>query len=223
MKVSIVVPTFNEERTIKDILEKVKPYGDEILVVSAKKSTDRTKEIAEEMGIRTVVDNGKGKGDGIRVGIEHASGDIIVFIDADGSHIPEDIPKIVQPIKCGNADMVIASRFMGGSEELHGDFGKFMRMFLSISIAQLINWRFRTAIGDTQNGFRAIKTDVAKDLKLEANIFDVETEMVMKCYKKGYKIVEVSSQEKKRLYGESGINIWRMGWVYAWRVFKNLW
>ena len=170
----------------------------------------------------TVVDNGKGKGDGIRVAIEHAKEDIIVFIDADGSHIAKDIPKIVQPIKDGKADMVIASRFIGGSEELHGTFGKFMRMFLSMVIAQIINWRFNKAIGDTQNGFRAIRKDVAKDLDLKANIFDIETEMVMKCYKGGYKIAEVPSRELKRKHGGSGINLWRMGWIYAWRVFKNL-
>jgi dolichol-phosphate mannosyltransferase len=95
-------------------------------------------------------------------------------------------------------------------------------MFLSMSIAQIINWRFHTAIGDTQNGFRAIKSDVAKKLELESNIFDIETEMVMKCYKKGFHIVEVPSRELKRKHGESGIKIWRMGWVYLWRVIKNL-
>jgi len=223
MKVTVAVPTFNEEKNIKAILESVRSYGDEILVVTAKKSTDKTKEIAEKMGFRTLVDNGKGKGDAIRVAIEHAKGDIIVFIDADGSHIAEDIPKIVQPIKEGKADMVIASRFLGGSEELHGNFSKSLRMFFSISIAQIINWRFGTAIGDTQNGFRAIKKNVAKNLDLKANIFDVETEMVMKCYKKGYGILEVPSRELKRKGGESGINLWRMGWIYAWRVFRNLW
>ncbi|MFH1445182.1 MAG: glycosyltransferase family 2 protein [Nanoarchaeota archaeon] len=223
MKVSIIVPTFNEEKTIKEVLERCKPYGDEILVVSAKKSTDRTKEIAEEMGFRTVIDNGKGKGDGIRVGLEHAKHEIIVFIDADGSHIPEDIPLLSNPIKEGKADMVIASRFMGGSEELHGTFNKFLRIFFSYAIAQIINWRFSTAIGDTQNGFRAIKKEVGKDIDLKANIFDIETEMVMKCYKKGYKVLEVPSRELKRKHGESGISLGKMGWVYAWRVFINLW
>jgi len=223
MKVSIAIPTFNEEKTIQEILKRVKPYGDDVFVVSAKKSTDRTKEIAEKLGFRTVIDNGKGKGDAIRVGIEHAKGDIIVFIDADGSHIPEDIPKIVQPIKAGNADMVIASRFLGGSEELHGTFGKTVRMFFSLLIAQIINWRFNESIGDTQNGFRAIKKDVAQKLNLKANIFDVETEMVMRCYKMGYSVLEVPSMELKRKYGSSGINLWRMGMVYAWRVFRNIW
>ena len=86
----------------------------------------------------------------------------------------------------------------------------------------IINWRFNRNIADTQNGFRAIKRSCARDLDLKANGFDIETEMVMKCYKKGYNVVEVPSMELARVCGESGINLWTMGWVYVWRVFINL-
>ena len=222
MKVSIVLPAFNEENTIEKIIESVRPYGDEVLVICAKKSTDNTRKIAKSMGVKVVVDNGVGKGDAMRVAINKAKGGVLVFFDTDGSHIPGDIPKVVAPILEDSYDMVIASRMLGGSEELHGSFSKFFRLFMSICIAQIINWRFGQNIADTQNGFRAIKRSVARDINLKADGFDVETEMVMKCYRKGYTILEVPSMELARKYGDSGISLWRMGWVYVWRVFVNL-
>lgn len=221
-KVTCIIPAYNEEKTIREVVKSVKPYCDDILVVLAKKSSDRTKDILNEMKTSYILDHGKGKGDALRCAINAVSEGILVFFDADGSHIAKDIPEVVKPIKDGAAEMVLASRFTGGSMELHGTFSKFMRVFLAMCIAQVINWRFRTAIGDTQNGFRAIKSEVAKQLHLEANIFDIETEMVMKCYKKRYRILEVPSRELARKHGQSGIKIWKMGWVYIWRVMKNL-
>lgn len=221
-KVILVIPAYNEEKTIGNLIKKSRHYCDEILVVSAEKATDNTRKIAKSLGCKVLIDNGKGKGAGMRLAIESVKEGIIVFMDADGSHITSDIPKLTGPIKSGKADMVIGSRFLGGSEEMHGDFDKFLRVFFSMGIALIINWRFRSSIQDTQNGFRAIKADVAKKLDLEANIFDIETEMIMKCLKKKRKILEVPSKELKRKYGKSGIRVFPMGFIYAWRVFKNL-
>jgi len=134
----------------------------------------------------------------------------------------EDIPTILDPIRSGKADMVIGSRYLGGSEELHGDFNKFLRMLFSMCIAQIMNWRFKTSVMDTQNGFRAIKADVIKKLKLTSNHTEIETEMCMKCCKKGFKIVEVPSRELKRKFGKSNISLTRDGFKYIWAVIKNL-
>ncbi|MBL7056611.1 glycosyltransferase family 2 protein [Candidatus Woesearchaeota archaeon] len=221
-KVVAVISAKNEGRTIKEIIRGVKKYSDELIVVLSKKSTDNTKEIVTSLGVKILVDNGKGKGEGMRLAIKHIKEGIILFIDADGSHIIKDIPKIVKPIKEGKADMVIGSRMLGGSMELHGTFSKLMRLFLSMCIAQIINWRFNKNIADTQNGFRAIRVDVAKKLKLKSNKFDIETEMCMKCYKKKYKILEVPSMELERKYGISGISLFKEGWIYVWRVIINL-
>ena len=221
-KVTVVIPAHHEEKTIAGVISSSKKYCDEVIVALSKRSNDKTEEIARSLGVKIIRDNGLGKGEGMRCAINTISDGIVVFIDADGSHITKDMPKLIKPLQNNEADMVIASRFTGGSEELHGTFGKFLRMFLSMSIAQIINWRFKTTIGDTQNGYRAIKANIAKDLKLESDIFDIETEMVMKCYKKGYKILEVPSRELKRCYGKSGINITKMGWRYLTTVLKNL-
>ncbi|MGB3862162.1 MAG: glycosyltransferase family 2 protein, partial [Candidatus Aminicenantaceae bacterium] len=127
MTVTVIIPTKNEERSIEKIINRCKKLADELLVVDGH-SKDNTRKIAEELGVRVVLDNGKGKGDGLRVGIREAREDIIVFIDADGSHDPEDIPKLVKPIQDGKADLVVGSRGKGGSDELHGDVEKLLRM-----------------------------------------------------------------------------------------------
>jgi len=221
-KVTAVISAYNEEKTIKYVIQRAKSYCDGILVVSAKKSTDKTRDIARSLGVRVLIDHGKGKGDGMCLAINTINEGIIVFIDADGSHILKDIPKLVKPVKEGKADMVIGSRMLGGSMEFHGTFNKFLRFALSMCIAQIVNWRFHTSIADTQNGFRAIKSKVARSLKLRADKFDIETEMVMKCYKKGYRVLEVPSMELERKYGKSGISLLKEGWAYIWRVIANL-
>lgn len=222
MKTTVVIPTYNEEATIAGIINDCRKYSDEILVVSAKKSTDRTKEIAKKMGVDVIIDNGKGKGDAIRCAISYLKDGIAVFIDADGSHIPSDIPTMVKPIQEGKYDMVIASRMTGGSEELHGNFDQVFRLFASSMITYIINKRFGTTMSESQNGFRAMRVDKLKTLKLQANIFDIESEELMKFLKKGYKVGEIPSRELSRKAGKSGITVWKMGWVYAYRVFKNL-
>lgn len=222
MRTTAIIPIFNEEQTISGTISQVRPYVDDILVVVAKKSTDKGLEIARREGAKTLVDNGRGKGAAMRLAANNADGDILLFIDADGSHVTADIPAVLEPIKKGRADMVIASRMLGGSEELYGTLSQFTRMFLSGLITLITNYRFGVRVTDSQNGFRAIRKEVMQNLQLKANIFDIETEMTMKCAKNKYRISEVPSKELKRKHGESGINILKMGPTYIWRVFANL-
>ena len=219
--VTVVIPAHNEERTIKDVIKSVKGYCDFILVVVSKKTKDRTKEIAKSLGVKVIVDNGLGKGDGMRCAINQINGGIIVFFDADGSHIAKDIPKLVNPIIENKTDMVIASRYLGGSEEFQGDFNKFLRIVYGMVIALVIHWRFKVPMLDTQNGFRAIRARLAKALNLKSKHTEIETEMCMKCLKKKYQILEVPSMELKRKYGDSNIVLWKHGWKYVWVIIKN--
>jgi len=221
MQVSVVIPTRNEEQMIKEIIKGCLPFGDEVLVIDGH-STDRTREIAQACGGRVVLDNGKGKGDGLRVAFREAKGDIVVFIDADGSHDPKDIPAIIKPIKEGKADLVVGSRMRGGSDELHGDIGKFIRVVGSDIITLSINYRFGVRLTDSQNGFRAIRRKVGLDLDLTENIFTIEQEMIMKALKKGYKTGEVPSHEYQRKFGQSGIVVWKVAHRYVWCLIKNL-
>lgn len=219
--ISVVIPTKNEERTIGDVIDSVKPYCDEILVVDGH-STDKTKEISLRHGARFALDAGKGKGDGIREGIRQAKGDIIVFIDADGSHDPEDIPKLVRPVADGQAHMVVGCRMTGGSDELHGDLGRFLRFIGSMIITLVINYRWNVRLTDTQNGFRAVRKDAASGVRLAENIFTIEQEMIMKFLRKGYKVINVPAHEFARKAGISRIVIRRVWFRYGWSVIKNV-
>lgn len=221
MKTTITIPTRNEERMIKKIIERCRPFGDEILVVDGH-STDQTRQIAQSLGARVVLDNGKGKGAGLRIGFKEAKHEIIVFIDADGSHDPKDIPKMIAPIQQGQADLVVGSRMRGGSDELHGDIGKFIRVVGSDIITLSINYRFGVRLTDSQNGFRAIKKQAGLDIGLKEDIFTIEQEMIMKALKKGYRVSEIPSHEYRRKYGESGIVVWKVAHRYVWCLIKNL-
>lgn len=221
MQISIVIPTKNEEVTIAEIISGCRPYGDEILVVDGH-SSDKTREIAEDLEARVVLDNGRGKGDGIRVGLQSARGDIVVFIDADGSHDVQDIPDLVKPIIEAKADLVIGSRMIGGSDELHGDIGKFVRIMGSMIITLAINYRFAVRLTDSQNGFRAIRREVGLKLGLKEDIFTIEQEMLIKVLKNGFTVKEVPSHEYARKCGVSGIVVWKMAHQYVWSLIKNL-
>lgn len=164
----------------------------------------------------------KERGAAVRLGIKKAKGDILVFMDGDGSHNPCDIPKLLKPIMKKKADLVIASRGKGGSDELHGDLEKTLRLIGSAIITLIINWRFGVDLTDSQNGFRAIKKKVAQDLNLKENIFTIDQEMIIKALKKGYKIIEIASHEYERKYGRSKIRLSTMSWRYLWCLIKDI-
>ena len=220
-KVSVVIPTLNEEGMIAEIIEGCKPYADEIIVVDGH-SKDKTREIAEGVGVKVILDNKKGKGAALRHVVNFVNGDIIVFIDADGSHDARDIPKLVEPILKDEADHVSASRLIGGSSELHGGFDECFRLMGSSFITACINWKFKVKLSESQNGFRAIKTEVMKQLGLEENITTIEQEMIMKTLKKGFRMAEVPSHEHKRKKGFSKISLKKVWFRYVYTLVKYL-
>lgn len=219
--VTVVIPARNEERNIGPIIEKTLPYCDEVVVVDGH-SKDKTRDVAESYGVRVVKDNKKGKGDAVRVGADAAKYKITVYMDADGSHDPADVPRLVEPIKKNEADLVIGSRGRGGSDELHGDIEKLLRLVGSDLILIGINMRFKQALTDSQNGFRAIRTEVMRSLGTTENITTIEQEMTMKCLKKGYKVGEVPTHEYARKHGESTIKLRRVWFRYIFSFIKNI-
>lgn len=219
--VSIIIPTLNEDRSIKDIIEKCRKYSDDIIVIDGH-SQDKTREIAASTGARVYLQKKGGKGNAVRLGISKAQKDILVFIDADGSHDPDDIPKLVIPILEGRADHVSGSRMKGGSDELQGDLLKFIRMVGSDIITLGINYRFNIRLTDSQNGFRAIRRDVALSLNLKENITTIEQEMIIKTIKKGYRILEVPTHEYARKYGSSHIKLYKVWFRYLYSWIKYL-
>ncbi|MCC7007341.1 MAG: glycosyltransferase family 2 protein [Acidobacteria bacterium] len=219
--VTVVIPTRNEEGMIAEIIDGVRPYADEVLVVDGH-STDRTAEIARSKGSRVVLDNKKGKGEALRLSLKEAKSDIVVFIDADGSHDARDIPAMVAPIRAGTADLVIGSRGRGGSDELHGTVDQFIRYIGSQLIMLAINYRWHVRLTDSQNGFRAIRRDVGLKLGLTSNLTTIEQEMLMKALKQGYRVDEIPSHEYERKWGESKVVVWKLWFAYVWSFLRNL-
>jgi dolichol-phosphate mannosyltransferase len=218
--VTVVIPTRNEEGLIGEIVDAVKAYGD-VLVVDGH-STDKTREIATAHGARVVLDGGRGKGQAIRQAFTETRSDIVVFIDADGSHETKDIPALVAPIAAGEADLVIASRGKGGSDELHGDFGQFIRYVGSQLIMLSINYRWSVRLTDSQNGFRAIRREVGVALDLRSNLTTIEQEMLMRALKQGYRVSEIASHEYERRWGTSKVVVWKLWWAYVWSFWRNI-
>src|SRR5262245_3195281 len=220
--VSVVIPTKDEEGLIGEIVDAVRPHATEILVVDGH-STDRTREIAAECGARVILDNGRGKGEALRRSFTEARCEILVFIDADGSHDPNDIPQLVAPIRQGHAELVIASRTRGGSDELHGTSEQLLRYIGSQLIMLAINYRWRVRLTDSQNGFRALRRDVAVALRLKSDLTTIEQEMLMRALKLGCRVAEVPSHEYERRWGISKVRVWRLWWAYLWSLARNLW
>jgi len=218
---TVVIPTLNEVETLPEIMAGVRAHTDDILVVDGR-SPDGTADVARSLGARVVYDHGRGKGEAIRTVIGHLERDIVVFIDADGSHDPADIPALVAPILAGRADHVSGSRLIGGSSELHGGFDECFRLMGSSFITACINHRFRVVLSESQNGFRAIRTEVLRDLGLEEDITTIEQEMIIKTLKKGYRMGEVPTHEHRRKAGYSKISVRKVAFRYVYSMVKYL-
>ena len=218
---TVVIPTLNEVETLPEIIAGVRAHTDDILVVDGR-SPDGTADVARSLGARVVYDHGRGKGEAIRTVIGHLDRDIVVFIDADGSHDPADIPALVAPILAGQADHVSGSRLIGGSSELHGGFDECFRLMGSSFITACINHRFRVVLSESQNGFRAIRTEVLRDLGLEEDITTIEQEMIIKTLKKGYRMGEVPTHEHRRKAGYSKITVRKVAFRYVYSMLKYL-
>jgi dolichol-phosphate mannosyltransferase len=220
-KVTVFVPALNEEATIALVLNDVKNYADELVVIDGN-SSDRTRQIAEDLGVTVICDNGTGKGAAIRHGLQIASNPIVVFIDADGSHEASDIPKLIEPIRQRQADIVIGSRMTGGSDELFSDASEFIRLTGSMVINLAINYRWKVRLSDTQNGFRAVVRDVGQALNMREDSTTIEQEMVMKALSRGYRVINVPSHEYRRMGGESKVIVSRVWLRYVLNVLKHV-
>ena len=214
---TIVVPARDEEATIGEVLQQLVGMTDDLIVVDGH-SSDRTAEIAAQCGARVIQDNRRGKGDAVRVGLHAARHPITVFIDADGSHNERDIPMLVAPILASEADLVLGSRMLGGSEELFGSISEVIRLIGSLVISLTINYRYGVRLTDYQNGFRAIRTEVGRTIGLTSDITTVEQEMAMKCLRYGYRVTERPTHESRRKGGISKINVMKFAHRYVWNL-----
>jgi len=221
--ITVVIAAKDEEPSVADVVRDCRVHAAEVLVVVDPRSKDRTAEVAAAAGARVITDAGLGKGHAMRMAVDEVKTKVVVFVDADGSHDTADIPQLVQAILAGQADHVSASRLMGGSSELHGGFDEFFRLTGSSFITACINRRFGVRLSDSQNGFRAIRTDVIRQLGLVSNTTTIEQEMIMRSLGMGFRVAEVPSHERVRRFGQSHISVRRVALRYVLNFVTCLW
>ena len=220
-RIWIVIPTLNEAATIDAIVRDCLRYGAVVLVVDGG-STDGTPELARVAGARVETLTERGKGRALRYALELVQAPVTVFIDADGSHVASDIPRLAAPVLEGDAEMAVGCRWTGGSDELHGDLNKWLRRAGSRVLTGLVNLRWRAHLTDIQNGFRALDTRVGRKIGLNQNDFTTEQEMIMKFLAGGFRVVNVPSHEYARQGGEAKLNLRRVWFRFGVVVLAHL-
>jgi glycosyltransferase involved in cell wall biosynthesis len=221
MRTSVIIPSRNEGDVVVELARATRPHCDEVLIIDGH-STDGSPERLTAEGFRVIEDRGKGKGDALRLGIESAAGDVIVTMDADGSHDPAEIAKLTAPIIAGEADMVIGCRMRGGSDEFAGTWTMFIRLWGNNFLTQVINTRHGASLTDSQNGFRAIRASAIKALTLTENLHTIELEMVLKGLKRGMRVTQVPSHEYARRAGTSSLSVARQTPAFFWCLLRNI-
>ena len=206
--VSVVIPAYNEEENIGDILLRTNatletigvPY--EIIVVDDG-SADETTFMAMRYKA-TVLNNGanKGKGYALKKGMQNANGSILITMDADGSHRPEDIPKLLVPLLNG-ADAVFGSRFICKREQ---DSTKKLHIFGNKLFNLLIALLTGRRVTDSQTGFRAYKKKIIEEIEITSDGYEVETELTVKSLKNGHIIREEPITFERRQNGSSHLS-----------------
>jgi glycosyltransferase involved in cell wall biosynthesis len=213
MRVSFLVPAYNEGRTIGQVLERIDALGlDSQVIVVDDGSTDDTAAVAEGWanGRAAVVirQANRGKGAAIRAAIPYVEGEIAVIQDADMEYDPIDVPALIEPLERGVADVVFGSRLSGGRPQRAYMFWHLVgNRFLSL----LTNVLFNTTISDMETGYKAFRADVLRSLDLQEDGFGIEPEITAKACKRKLRIYELPIAYYGRTYAEGKKITWRDG------------
>lgn len=208
MLLSIIIPVYNEQTTIGNIIDRVKEavqktgLKNEIIVVDDH-SYDKSLAIAKRPSVKLyTLKQHMGKGYALRAGFSKAKGNIIVTIDSDGSHRPEELSEVLAPVLQDKADLVIGSRYMNHKKVAARKLNAFGVKLFNASIQLLTG----VAITDSQSGYRAMKCDVLKNQKLTSGTYEIESEMLVKTAKEKFRVTEVPISFEQRTYGRSGVD-----------------
>lgn len=191
--VSIIIPCMNEEKTIGICIQKalstLKREGLEGEIIVSDSSTDRSREIAQNMGVKVVIPTVKGYGNAYFEGIRYSQGKYLLFIDADNTYDINDMPKFIQPLKDNRADFVIGNRLKGDIKK--GAMPILHRYIGNPILTGILNWLFNTNIGDAHCGMRAIRKDAYEKLDIKSEGMEFASEMVIEAARKRLRITEV--------------------------------
>ena len=203
MKLSVVVPVYNEEKTIIEILKRVQAVGlaGELIVVDDG-STDGTAEALKKLDKRNlhviVHSQNRGKGAAVRSALEVAEGDLILVQDADLEYDPRDIVALLKPIEEGLADVVYGSRFLGGPRSPT----MFWHMVANKSLTFLTNILYNNILTDMETGYKLFRREALEGIQISSNRFDFEPEITAKLLKRKVRVYEVPITFNPRDYSE---------------------
>ncbi len=220
MKISVIVPVFNEKGTIEEVLRRIKnvKIEKEIIVVDDY-STDGTRQLLKGIKDKEIKvlfhSRNRGKGAAIRTAQTYIAGDVVIIQDADLEYEPKDYLNLVKPIKNGRADVVYGSRFFGVHK-----FSSFWHYFGNKFLTWVTNVLYRARLTDMETCYKAFKASMFLDLNIKAKRFDIEPEITAKILKANLKVVEVPITYFGRCY-EGGKKItWKDGLMALWTLLK---
>ena len=226
MLLSVIIPVFNEVKTIRQVVDRVQstPYETEIIIVDDG-SIDGTREELKQIdaaNIRIFMhETNKGKGAALQTALEHATGDILLIQDADLEYDPSDYSKLLEPIQSGKADVVFGSRFLGaGSHRVLFFWHSLGNRFLTL-MANMLNDLNMT---DMETGYKVFTREVQKAIRIRSNRFGFEPEFTAKVARNHFRIFEVPISYYGRGYKEGKKITWRDGlaaiyWIFRYRFF----
>ena len=204
MKLSVIIPVYNEVESIETILTRVydTKLTHEIIVVddgSKDGTRDKLKVLDGKKGVHVILHEvNKGKGAAVRTGMAAAKGDVLLIQDADLEYDPRDYPELLKPIQEGLADVVYGSRFLGRAHRVT----MFWHMLANKSLTLMTNILYDTILTDMETGYKVFKREVIEGLTIRANSFNFEPEFTAKILKRKYRIFEVPITFNPRDYSQ---------------------
>ncbi len=218
---SVVVPAYNETRTIEEIVRRVLavPIRTQLIVVddcSTDGTRDKLVRLRDELGFTLLLqERNQGKGAALRRGFAAVMGDLVVIQDADLEYSPEEFPQLIELICQGRADVVYGSRFLGR----HRVF-LFTHYLGNRVLTLLTNVLYNTMLSDMETCYKVMRVEVLRSMTLRSNAFDIEPELTAKIFKRGYRVYEVPITYDGRGYDEGKKISWVDGLVALWVLLK---